>query len=35
VPDTIEGFLHIEEYRSCVYVVVKVLAKLVGKFGQL
>jgi len=35
VPDTIKGFLQFEKYRSCVYVVIKDLAKLLGKFGQL
>jgi len=34
VPDSVEGFLHVKKDGSGVYIVVKVLAKLVSKFGQ-
>jgi len=34
VSDSIEGFFHIEEDGCGVYVVVEVLAELVGEFGQ-
>jgi len=34
VPVSVEGFLHVKKDGSGVYVVVKVLAKLVNKFGQ-
>ena len=35
VPDPVKGFFHVKENGGGVYVVVKVLTKLVSKFGQL
>jgi len=31
--DSVEGFLHVEEDRCIVYVVVEVLAELMSEFG--
>jgi len=35
MPDSIEGFLHVEEDGCSVFVVVEVLVELVDEFGQL